>query len=183
METNEILIYTAGKTWAGHGFKEMAELGYNLTARWIRHQQILADASDSFSDEVLHNEEEKRKIWDEGCKIDCGACDMGILYGREEDGNLHSGSLVELGHITASQMYTGIRKPVYVIGDCESFRPVGNSDRAWKSQAIVHCFPKIRSMAHGFQLATEHYRDTYTHDWHKSRQNTYHAALRAQMAA
>tara|TARA_Y100000034_G_scaffold113340_1_gene148264 strand:+ start:4361 stop:4867 length:507 start_codon:yes stop_codon:yes gene_type:complete len=154
-----ISIYSAGKTWAGHGFRDMREQGFNINARWIDVQDLLSGPSDSFAPEIHANEAYKREIWDNGCKVDCLACDMMLLYCSPEDGNTHSGSLVELGHVTA------LGKPVYIIGTCESVEPVGNSDRAWKSQKIVTHWPEITDMLTGFRKAVRHYQRNYRAQW------------------
>ncbi len=167
---NEISIYSAGKTWAAHGFKEMRDVhGFNINARWIDLEQVLASPNDTFSDDQLADVDLTAGLWDASCKIDACAADMGLLFCTEADGNLHSGSLVELGHMTASSYYTNIRKPVYIIGTCESVRPVGNSDRAWKFQNDVHHWPNVMDLHQGFELACYHYAKHYENDWKISR--------------
>ena len=163
---NDITIYSAGKTWAAHAFKKMRDdYHYNINARWIDLPQVLANANDTFSPEDLADSELTAGIWDDGCKVDACNADMGILFCSEADKNLHSGSLVELGHLTASSHYTGIRKPVYIVGSRESVRPVGNSDRAWKFQKDVHHFENIADIHIGFSMAIQHYAHNYEQDW------------------
>lgn len=161
MQTADIKIYAAGKTWAGFGFREMVKKGYNIIARWINVQDILTGPDDEFSEEIHNNEDYKREIWDNGCKVDCLDADMMLLYASPEDGNNHSGSLVELGHVSA------FGKPVYIIGTCQSFEPIGNSDRAWKSQRHVYHWPNISDMAEGFEKAVAHYKANYNKQWHE----------------
>jgi len=169
------LIYTAGKTWSAELFKDMRRIGYNINARWIDIQDTLSSPNDEFNPEIHANEGYKQDIWDNGCKVDCVNCDLGIIFANKHDKNMHSGSLVELGHITASYLYSGINKPVYIIGSCESFEPAGNSDRAWRSQKDVFYWPNV-SLVKGFQSAIAHYIANYTSDYHNARAISTYAA-------
>ncbi len=169
LKWNEPIIYTAGKTWAAHGFKHMRAQGFNIQARWIDLDGVLLSPDHEFSPEVHEDEEYKRFIWEEGCKIDATACDLTVVRAMPEDGEKHSGSLVEIGHTTASDAYTGICKPVYIIGTCPSFEPVGHSDRAWKSQSIVFHYPNL-SLIQGFQTAIAHYIINFERDYHLARE-------------
>ena len=152
-------IYTAGKTWAAHWFRPLKDQ-FNINARWIDIQSVLADENDAIPNESHADEEYKRRIWDKGCKVDCMTCDMMIMACHPDDGNMHSGSLVELGHVTSNN------RPVYILGTCESVEPVGNSDRAWRSQACVHWFPEVDvkdplALEMAFLHCVGHYRDNY----------------------
>jgi hypothetical protein len=138
--------------------------GFNITARWIDIPDVLTSPDDEFDYETtdfsyLDN------LWDKGCKIDSTiGCDMTALFARPEDGEKHSGSLVELGHTTASYVYTGVQKPVYLIGSCQSFEKVGHSDRAFTHQRTFHAID-TQDMLEGFELAVEHYQNNYAKDW------------------
>ena len=157
---NKIAIYSAGKTWAGHGFRDMRDNhGFNINARWIDIQDILADPNDTFAPEIHNDHEYLGNVWDNGCKQDCLSADMGILFAQPADGEKHSGSLVELGHITA------FNKPVYIIGTCASVEPAGHSDRAWKYQSCVYHWPHISDMLEGFKTAVQHYQKNYKSQW------------------
>ena len=99
-----------------------------------------------------------------------------IMACHPDDGNNHSGSLVELGHVT------GAGKPAYILGTCQSVEPIGNSDRAWKSQAIVHHWPEYdpsdpAQMLEGFKRVISHYRKHYSEQWQE--RNGLKAALEA----
>jgi hypothetical protein len=164
MKRSEIKIYTAGKTWAAHWFQNMRNYGFNINARWIDVQQVLRDFNDEHSQEVLQNERYKREIWDNGCKIDCLTCDMMILACHPNDADKHSGSLVELGHVT------GQHKPCYIIGTCASIEPVGHSDRAWKAQQVVRHWPEYdvtdpEQLLVAFKRAIRHYQRNYAEQW------------------
>jgi nucleoside 2-deoxyribosyltransferase len=156
-----IKIYTAGKTWAAHWFKQVRDSeGFNVNARWIDFQQVLSSFDDTHSEEVLNDEETKQDLWDNGCKIDCLNCDMMVMACHPNDGDKHSGSLVELGHVTA------FNKPVYIFGTCASVEPVGHSDRAWKAQRVVHHWPEYdvtdpRQLAEAMWRAVYHYQENY----------------------
>ena len=163
LTTNQITIYSAGKTWAAPMLKIMRDtFGYNIVARWIDAEQVLA-TPDSVHPESVHSDENfKRFIWN-SCREDCLIADMGILLCNPVDGEKHSGSLVETGHITA------FGKPVYILGTCASVEPVGHSDRAWKSQENIYRWPEYVGdasiIAEGFERATNHYIKNYSDQW------------------
>lgn len=164
LKRNQIEIYSAGKTWAAAGFKDMRDnYGFNINARWIDLPETL-DSPDAEFDYENTDFSYLEKMWDHGCKIDACFADAMVLYARPEDGEKHSGSLVELGHITSSYAYTGIQKPVYLVGTCKSFEKVGHSDRGFKHQRVFHTI-NTQSMLDGFHQATLHYAEHYYNDW------------------
>jgi len=164
LSNDQIKIYSAGKTWAAPTFQMLRDKhNYNIIARWIDVQKVLKGPEDTFAAETHNDEDYKRKIWEEGCKQDCLNADMGFMFVTPEDGNMHSGSLVELGHITA------FGKPVYIAGTCESVEPVGNSDRAWRSQSCVYWRPELTDPVTAIAWAVEHYKTNYTHQWMRNR--------------
>ncbi len=175
------VIYSAGKTWAAAEFRVMREKGFNIQARWIDLPECLDSPNDEFSPEIHADVAALQDTWDNGCKIDCVMSDLGILFATEVDKGMHSGSLVELGHITASELYTGIRKPVYIIGSCESFEPVKNSDRAWKAQKLVFHYPDL-SLIQGFQTAIAHYIANFEEDYHNARYSSYLEGVKERIA-
>jgi len=156
----KIKIYGAGKTWMAEPLKSIRDdLGLNIISGWIDYQKVLKGPEDTFAAETHANEDYKRAVWDDGCKPDCLNADMMLMLCKPEDGNMHSGSLVELGHVTA------FGKPTYIIGTCESVEPVGNSDRAWRSQSCVYWWPEL-SFEEGAIKAVEHYRENYYNQWY-----------------
>lgn len=150
-----VRIYGAGKTWSAPIHRNLRDVhGFHVISRWIDAQQVLKSPDDEFPPEVHANEAGKRDIW-AICREDCLAADMGLLVCDPADENMHSGSLVELGHITA------FGKPVYIIGTCASVEPAGNSDRAWKSQPCVYYWPDMNPVE-GAEAALDHYLANYT---------------------
>ena len=156
-----ITIYSAGKTWAAAGFREMRDVyNFNIIARWIDGMESVLTSPDAIANPfTLHDEDYKREIWDNGCKLDCMAADMMVLHCAPIDGNLHSGSLVELGHVTSNN------RPCYIIGTCESMEPVNNSNRAWRSQKVVYYWPELTEMKDGFLRAISHYQQNFASQW------------------
>lgn len=158
MTRENVEIYGAGKTWAAPTLRMIRDdLGLNINSRWIDAQQVLQSPDDTFPAEVHENEEYKRYIWNK-CREDCLAADMGFMVCDPADGEKHSGSLVELGHITA------FGKPVYIVGTCASVEPTGHSDRAWKSQPWVYWRPEL-SPVEGAEWAIRHYLANYGAQW------------------
>ena len=156
---DKIKVYGAGKTWAAEALRDLREQGYNISSRWIDSPICLTHPGDSHKPETLKDEKFKREIWENGCKQDCMESDFMFMITTPADKNMHSGALVELGHVTA------FNKPVYIIGTCESVEPVGNSDRAWKAQKIVHHWPEILNPKEGMEKALTHYRRNYREQW------------------
>jgi len=160
----DIRIYGAGKTWAATELREMRDkYGFNINSRWIDVQNVLTSPDDEFPAEIHENEDYKREIWDNGCKQDCISCDMMVLLAHPHDGEKHSGSLVELGHVTV------LGKPAYIIGTCASIEPAGHSDRAWKSQANVFWEPNPTDTVSGFAWAVSHYIVNFADQWARNR--------------
>lgn len=167
MKRDQIKIYTAGKTWAAHWFKGMRAHGFNINAQWIDVQHVLADPTDTFAPEVHEDTALLGEIWEKGCKADCLSADMMILAASPVDGDKHSGSLVELGHVT------GQGKPCYILGTCASFEPVGHSDRAFKFQRNCYHWPEYdvqnpSELLQGFKDAIFHYQRYYERQWHQN---------------
>lgn len=157
---DQIEIYGAGKTWAAAELKRMRdEEGFNINSSWIDLEQVLTSPTDEHPKEIHENKDFLREIWDNGCLKDCTSSDMMVLLTTPADGEKHSGSIVELGIIT------GQNKPVYIIGTCASFEPVGHSDRAWKQQKLVTHWPEITDPLEGFTKAVNHYRRNYRNQW------------------
>ena len=159
IKLQEIKIYGAGKTWAAPALRGLRAEGFNIISRWIDHQACLTSPTDIHAEEILQNEAEKQTIWEFGCKEDCLACDFMFMITQPEDGNDHSGSLVELGHVTA------FNKPVYIIGTCQSVENYKNSDRAWKAQSMVYHWRHITDPLEGIEKAVAHYRKNYRAQW------------------
>ena len=156
---DKIKIYGAGKTWAAEALRDLRGQGYNIISRWIDSPVCLTSPTDTHKPEIHKNEKFKRNIWEFGCKVDCKECDFGFIIATPADKNMHSGAIAELGHITAFD------KPVYIVGTCESFEPVGNSDRAWKAQSMVYHWPNITDFKEGIEKALAHYRRNYREQW------------------
>ena len=165
-----INIYGAGKTWAAENLRDLRDNhGFNIISRWIDIQHVLKGPEDTFnyeSDEMKSTD--LGTLWDKGCKMDSTFCDLNLTLAQEADGEMHSGSLVELGQTSACFAYIQIQKPVYVIGSCRSFEQVGHSDRAWKFQRCFHHFPDLDYIA-GAEAAIKHYQQHYALDWVKWR--------------
>lgn len=158
MTRESVEIYGAGKTWAAPVLRDIRDnLGLFINSSWIDAQQVLKSPDDEFPPEVHENEDYKRDIW-AACRENCLSADMGLMICDPADGNMHSGSLVEFGHITA------FGKPVYIVGTCASVEPAGNSDRAWKSQPWVFHRPDM-SPREGAEWAISHYLANFGGQW------------------
>ena len=150
-------IYGAGKTWMAPRLQWVRdELKYNINSRWIDLDNTLATFDSVHAAEIHEDEVFKQNLWDNGCLQDCTTCDFMVLLAHPNDGEKHSGSLVELGIVT------GQNKPVYIIGTAASFEPQGHSDRAWRSQSLVTWLPELNPMsdydlAYGFAAAKQLY--------------------------
>ena len=155
-------IYGAGKTWMASRLKLMRDkYNFNINSRWIDVQQVLSGFDDEHPPEIHQDGQYKRTIWDNGCLQDCQSCNYMVLLAHPKDEDKHSGSLVELGIVT------GLGKPVFILGTCASFEPIGHSDRAWRSQSLVTWMPEINVMDDiellaGFRAAYLKYHNNYS---------------------
>ena len=165
MKRNDIVIYGAGKTWAAPVLRAMKKFGFNINSSWIDAGDLPETPTENFSAFKSSNKAYKRDIWDNGCKPDAVSADAMIMLCFPEDGESHSGSLVELGHVS------GQGKPVYVLGTCESVEPVGHSNRAFMCQQNVHHFPEFtrENFLDGFKKVIRHYQRNYVSQWKEAR--------------
>ena len=165
LDRHELIIYGAGKTWAAPTLKQMRGKGFNINSRWIDFEQVLASPEDTHAPEIHENHDFLNQIWDQGCKQDCNAADAFVAVATPADGEKHSGSLVELGHVTANG------RPAYLLGTCASWEPAGHSDRAWKYQANVHYWPEYcGDWVAGFQAVLNHYNANYLDQFYARRE-------------
>jgi len=180
----EVVIYAAGKTWMAPDFRKMRKSGFNINSSWIDIEHILSDPNDTYAPEVHEDTELLGEIWDKGCKQDCHNSDLMVLACRPIDGNLLSGALVELGHVTGEPY----NKPCYIIGTCASVEPAGDSDRAWKFQSNVYYWPEffengVLDCYGGFSDAIRHYRANYSGQWNTRRANPEKVDLHNRLVA
>lgn len=164
----EIVIYGAGKTWAAGPLKDARDNhGFNINSHWIDISGALSSPRDEYDYNTM-DLSFLDKMWDHGCKVDACVADMVAVYATREDGEKHSGALVEIGHATASYIYLQVQKPVYLIGSCKSFEKVGHSDRGFTHQRVFHRLP-TDNLVEGLEQACKHYSQNYYQDWVKWR--------------
>jgi hypothetical protein len=164
-EKKDILIYGAGKTWAAKKLVDLRDNhGFNIISRWIDLDEVLSDPTAEFDYENTDFSYLNEGLWDKGCKIDATMCDLNMTMAQPEDGEKHSGSLVEMGHTSACYAYIQVQKPVYLVGTCKSFEQVGHSDRAFKFQKCFHHFD-TDDYIDGANAVIEHYQKNYARDW------------------
>lgn len=151
LQSNQILIYSAGKTWHAPLFREMRDnLGYNIVATWI-------DFGCSVNDLLP---EHRFSLWN-NILLDMRKADVSIMY-CQDMAEEQSGAIAEIG----AMIIQG--KPVYCIGTCVSLEPIPTSDRAFTQSDLFH-FTEANTIRAGYREALAHYKRHYYLDWQRTR--------------
>ena len=142
-------IYSASKIWHAEKWLEMRDQeGFNIIANWIN---IPCGSKDNPTGAKKLTTAEKRVLWSE-CAEEVVKADLLIAYA--EEGDEQRGVLVELGGALSSDT------PVYLIGDCETFRACDHSDVAFAYHPLFH---RVISQDYklGYYEAVNHWLETY----------------------
>jgi hypothetical protein len=151
-------IYSASKIWNNWRAVELREKhGFNIIARWIDFE---CGTKENPTGAKVFTPSEKTVLWDQ-CGHDSTVCDMTVIYA--EDGDEMRGALVEMGMTLGAGLALGIPKPIYVVGDCATFRVAQHSDVAFMHHRWVHRVnvPKNQNGSYdhlkGYHSAVAHY--------------------------
>ena len=150
-------IYSASKIWHAEKWLEMRDQeGFNIIANWIN---IPCGSKDNPTGAKKLTTAEKRVLWSE-CAEEVVKADLLIAYA--EEGDEQRGVLVELGGALSSDT------PVYLIGDCETFRACDHSDVAFAYHPLFH---RVLSQDYklGYYEAVNHWLEKYN-DYHTHKQ-------------
>ena len=142
-------IYSASKIWHSEKWLEMRDQeGFNIISNWIN---IPCGSKDNPTGAKKLTIAEKRVLWSE-CAEEVVKADLLIAYA--EEGDEQRGVLVELGGALSSDT------PVYLIGDCETFRACDHSDVAFAYHPLFH---RVISQDYklGYYEAVNHWLETY----------------------
>ena len=142
-------IYSASKIWHSEKWLEMRDQeGFNIISNWIN---IPCGSKDNPTGAKKLTTAEKRVLWSE-CAEEVVKADLLIAYA--EEGDEQRGVLVELGGALSSDT------PVYLIGDCETFRACDHSDVAFAYHPLFH---RVISQDYklGYYEAVNHWLETY----------------------
>lgn len=150
-------IYSASKIWHSEKWLEMRDQeGFNIIANWIN---IPCGSKDNPTGAKKLTPSEKRLLWTE-CAQEVAKADLLIAYA--EEGDEQRGVLVEIGGALSSDT------PVYLIGDCETFRACSHSDVAFAYHPLFH---RVMSQNYklGYYEAVNHWIEKYN-DYHTYKQ-------------
>lgn len=150
-------IYSASKIWHSEKWLEMRDQeGFNIIANWIN---IPCGSKDNPTGAKKLTPSEKRLLWTE-CAEEVVKADLLIAYA--EEGDEQRGVLVEIGGALSSDT------PVYLIGDCETFRACSHSDVAFAYHPLFH---RVMSQNYklGYYEAVNHWIEKYN-DYHTYKQ-------------
>ena len=150
-------IYSASKIWHAEKWLEMRDQeGFNIIANWIN---IPCGSKDNPTGAKKLTTAEKRVLWSE-CAEEVVKADLLIAYA--EEGDEQRGVLVERGGALSSDT------PVYLIGDCETFRACDHSDVAFAYHPLFH---RVLSQDYklGYYEAVNHWLEKYN-DYHTHKQ-------------
>ena len=142
-------IYSASKIWHSEKWLEMRDQeGFNIISNWIN---IPCGSKDNPTGAKKLTTAENRVLWSE-CAEEVVKADLLIAYA--EEGDEQRGVLVELGGALSSDT------PVYLIGDCETFRACDHSDVAFAYHPLFH---RVISQDYklGYYEAVNHWLETY----------------------
>ena len=148
-------IYSASKIWHAEKWLEMRDQeGFNIIANWIN---IPCGSKDNPTGAKKLTTAEKCVLWTE-CAQEVVDADLLIAYA--EEGDEQRGVLVEMGGAISSGT------PVYLIGNCETFRACDHSDVAFAHHPLFH---RVISQEYksGYYEAVNHwlakYNKSHTH--------------------
>jgi hypothetical protein len=120
-------IYSASKIWHATKWQDLRDrLKFNIVATWI---DVPCGTPENPTGAKLLTDLEKSKLWI-ACAIEPVMADCTIVYA--EEGDEMRGALVELGSSL------GANKPVFLIGDCATFRVANHSDVAFTKHPFFH---------------------------------------------
>ena len=152
-------IYSASKIWHAEKWIEMRDKeDFNIISNWIN---VPCGTKENPTGAKKLTIPEKRVLWTE-CAKEVTKADMLIIYA--EEGDEQRGVLVELGGALSTHT------PVYLIGDCETFRACEHSDVAFAYHPLFHrvISPDYKM---GYYEAVNHWLETY-------KASNFHWALR-----
>jgi len=147
MLSNSPKIYSASKIWHAEKWVHARDvMGYNIISGWI---DIPCGTPEDPTGAKLLTPEEKRQLWLD-CAREVVEADMVIVYAEEDE--VQRGVLVEIGGALSAGT------PVYLIGNCESFRPVGHSDAAYANHPLFMRLP-TSDWKKGYMMAMTAFRE------------------------
>jgi len=155
-------IYSASKIWNAEKWRHLRDNGtYNITSRWIDGE---CGTPDNRLDTSDPDDTERRLIWDT-CNQDLIRSDLAIIYA--EEGDDMRGAIAELGGMLATSC------PVYLVGDCASFRAKNDSDAAYTCHPMFFHIYKLEDYVAGYRLAFFHYLENQAIFWAEKAHNLY----------
>ena len=142
-------IYSASKIWHAKKWLEMRDQeGFNIIANWIN---IPCGSKENPTGAKKLTSSQKKVLWTE-CAEEVVEADLLIAYA--EEGDEQRGVLVEIGGALSSGT------PIYLIGDCETFRACDHSDVAFAYHPLFH---RVISQDYklGYYEAVNHWLEKY----------------------
>jgi len=142
-------IYSASKIWHAEKWLEMRDKeGFNILSKWI---ELPCGTKDNPTGAKLLTSQEKRQLW-----IDCAqeVADADLLIAYAEEGDKQRGVLVEIGGALSTNT------PVYLIGNCKSFRANPYSDAAYCYHPLFHHVIST-DYKNGYYEAVNHWDEKY----------------------
>ena len=141
-------IYSASKIWHANKWLEARDkMGYNVISGWI---DVPCGTPENPTGAKLLNASEKRELWRD-CAREVAEADMLIAYA--EEGDNQRGVLVEIGGALSAGT------PVYLIGDCDSFRARKDSDAAYAHHPLFMRLP-TSDWKKGYMMAMTAFRES-----------------------
>ena len=140
-------IYSASKIWHANKWLEARDkMGYNVISGWI---DVPCGTPENPTGAKLLDASEKRELGRD-CAREVAEADMLIAYA--EEGDNQRGVLVEIGGALSAGT------PVYLIGDCDSFKARKDSDAAYAHHPLFMRLP-TSDWKKGYMMAMTAYSE------------------------
>jgi nucleoside 2-deoxyribosyltransferase len=142
-------IYSASKIWHAEKWLKLRDKeNFNIISKWIN---IPCGTQENPTGAKKLSNLQKRQLWT-SCAKEVKHADLLVAY--TEEGENQRGVLVEIGGALSSET------PVYLMGDCASFRVCEHSDVAFVHHPLFH---RIVSQDYtlGYYEAVNHWNQTF----------------------
>tara|TARA_Y100000310_G_C20649818_1_gene798757 strand:- start:1361 stop:1828 length:468 start_codon:yes stop_codon:yes gene_type:complete len=143
-------IYSASKIWHAEKWLDLRDnYNYDIISSWI---EVPCGTKENPQGALKFTSAEQSILW-QNCVREINQADLLIAYA--EEGDDQRGVLVEIGGALT------ISCPVYLIGNCDSFRKNDSSDAAFTHHPLFFTFLIPNTHKEGYKAAIKHWHETY----------------------
>jgi nucleoside 2-deoxyribosyltransferase len=143
-------IYCASKIWHAEKWLDLRNnYGYDIISSWI---EVPCGTKDNPEGALKFSPEQQSVLWQD-CVLEINRADLLIAYA--EEGDDQRGALVEIGGALANSC------PVYLIGNCDSYRKSNSSDAAFTHHPLFYNSFLPDDHIEGYKVALRHWHKEY----------------------